>query len=186
MGQRNGIFEQMSNPNSPPDPNMSGFSSVVPSRPSSPGGSKHGSSTNLAGAAGAQGENRRSNDLHELFYANYTSLAAKPRRPSSLQRLWSFPEAPRCCSAPIAEDRCHQETEPGLWSITPSWRLRRSCNPCIEENGLTTTSHERSKHEKELYRRKSRVHGTHNASHDPNLQPRPLRQREPVSALRYR
>jgi GATA-binding protein, other eukaryote len=57
MGQRGGIFEQMSNPNSPPDPsNMSGFSSVVPSRPSSPGGSKHGSSTNLAGAA-AQGEN---------------------------------------------------------------------------------------------------------------------------------
>jgi len=58
MGQRGGIFEQMSDPNSPPDPsNMSGFSSVVPSRPSSPGGSKPGSSTNLAGAAGAQGEN---------------------------------------------------------------------------------------------------------------------------------
>ncbi|KAN0119399.1 hypothetical protein V8E51_001607 [Hyaloscypha variabilis] len=58
MGQRAAMFEQMSNPNSPPDPsNMSGFSSVVPSRPSSPGGSKHGSSTNLAGAAGAQGEN---------------------------------------------------------------------------------------------------------------------------------
>ena len=36
---------------------MSGFSSVVPSRPSSPGGSKHGSTTNLAGAAGAQGDN---------------------------------------------------------------------------------------------------------------------------------
>jgi GATA-binding protein len=49
--------EQMSNPNSPPGlSNMSGFSSGVPSRPSSPGGSKHGSSTNLAGA-GAQGEN---------------------------------------------------------------------------------------------------------------------------------
>lgn len=56
MGQRTGMFEQMSNPNSPPD-QMSGFSSVAPSRPSSPGGSKHGSSTNLAGAAGAQGEN---------------------------------------------------------------------------------------------------------------------------------
>jgi GATA-binding protein, other eukaryote len=57
MGQRGGIFEQMSNPNSPPDPsNMSGFSSVVSSRPSSLGGSKHGSSTNLAGAA-AHGEN---------------------------------------------------------------------------------------------------------------------------------
>ena len=55
---RNG-FDQMaqSNPNSPPEAgNMSGFSSVGPSRPSSPGGSKHGSSTNLAGAAG-QGEN---------------------------------------------------------------------------------------------------------------------------------
>jgi GATA-binding protein len=49
--------EQMSNPNSPPGlSNMSEFSFVVPSRPSSPGGSKHGSSTNLAGA-GAQGEN---------------------------------------------------------------------------------------------------------------------------------
>lgn len=58
MGQRVGMFEQMSNPNSPPDAsNMSGFSSVVPSRPSSPGGSKPGSSTNLAGAGGAQGEN---------------------------------------------------------------------------------------------------------------------------------
>ncbi|PVH80179.1 hypothetical protein DL98DRAFT_208559 [Cadophora sp. DSE1049] len=59
LGQRNGMFEQhmaQSNPNSPPEGNMSGFSSVGPSRPSSPGGSKHGSSTNLAGAA-AQGEN---------------------------------------------------------------------------------------------------------------------------------
>ncbi|KUJ23425.1 uncharacterized protein LY89DRAFT_573562 [Mollisia scopiformis] len=59
MGQRNGMFDHMdpSNPNSPPDAsNMSGFSSVAPSRPSSPGGSKHGSATNLAGAA-AQGEN---------------------------------------------------------------------------------------------------------------------------------
>ncbi|KAG9238918.1 hypothetical protein BJ875DRAFT_530278 [Amylocarpus encephaloides] len=58
MGQRGG-FDHMapSNPNSPPDANnMSGFSSVAPSRPSSPGGSKHGSTTNLAGAA-AQGEN---------------------------------------------------------------------------------------------------------------------------------
>jgi GATA-binding protein len=58
MGQRAGMFEHMSNPSSPPDAsNMSGFSSVVPSRPSSPGGSKPGSSTNLAGGAGAQGEN---------------------------------------------------------------------------------------------------------------------------------
>lgn len=53
MGQRNSMFEQQmaqSNPNTPPEGNMSGFSSVAPSRPSSPGGSKHGSSTNLAGA----------------------------------------------------------------------------------------------------------------------------------------
>lgn len=59
MGQRS-MFEQMaqSNPNSPPDAgNMSGFSSVAPSRPSSPGGSKHGSATNLVGAAGGQGDN---------------------------------------------------------------------------------------------------------------------------------
>jgi GATA-binding protein len=56
MGQR--VFEQMgqSDPNSPPDAELvSGFSSVAPSRPSSPGGSKHGSTTNLVGAA--QGEN---------------------------------------------------------------------------------------------------------------------------------
>lgn len=62
LGRQNGgMFEQhmgQSNPNSPPDAgNMSGFSSVAPSRPSSPGGSKHGSGTNLAGAAGAQGDN---------------------------------------------------------------------------------------------------------------------------------
>lgn len=61
MGSRNNsVFDPMglSNPNSPPDgANMSGFSSVGPSRPSSPGGSKHGSTTNLAGVAGAQGEN---------------------------------------------------------------------------------------------------------------------------------
>jgi len=61
LGRQNGsMFDSMgqSNPNSPPDAgNMSGFSSVAPSRPSSPGGSKHGSTTNLAGAAGAQGDN---------------------------------------------------------------------------------------------------------------------------------
>ncbi len=59
MGQRNSIFEQhmiQSGPNSPPDAgNMSGFSSVVPSRPSSPGGSKHGSTTNLIAAQGENG-----------------------------------------------------------------------------------------------------------------------------------
>jgi len=59
---RNGnVFDHMaqSTPNSPLDASgsMSGFSSVAPSRPSSPGGSKHGSTTNLAGAAGAQGDN---------------------------------------------------------------------------------------------------------------------------------
>ncbi|TVY41235.1 Nitrogen regulatory protein [Lachnellula subtilissima] len=60
LGRNANMFDQMgqSNPNSPPDANnMSGFSSVDPSRPSTPGGSKHGSTTNLAGAAGAQGEN---------------------------------------------------------------------------------------------------------------------------------
>ncbi|KAH8597817.1 hypothetical protein B0O99DRAFT_592371 [Bisporella sp. PMI_857] len=59
MGAQHGFNPvAQSNPNSPPDHNnMSGFSSVAPSRPSSPGGSKHGSSTNLVGAAGAQGEN---------------------------------------------------------------------------------------------------------------------------------
>lgn len=56
MGQPASILEQMSNPNSPPDPsNVSGFESAVSSLPS-PRRSKHGSSTNLAGAA-AQGEN---------------------------------------------------------------------------------------------------------------------------------
>ena len=58
MGRTANPFDiGQSNPNSPPDGNMSGFSSVAPSRPSSPGGSKHGSTTNLAGAGGAQGEN---------------------------------------------------------------------------------------------------------------------------------
>jgi GATA-binding protein len=60
MGRAVEPFGQMghSNSNSPPDGgDMSGFSSVAPSRPSSPGGSKHGSTTNLTGAAGTQGEN---------------------------------------------------------------------------------------------------------------------------------
>lgn len=58
MGQRASKFEQISDPNSPPDlSSMSEFSSVVPSRPSSPRGSTDGSSTNLASAAD-QGENR--------------------------------------------------------------------------------------------------------------------------------
>jgi GATA-binding protein len=55
LGTLSGPFDITSVPNSPPDAGtMSGFSSVAASRPSSPGGSKHGSTTNLAGAAGAQ------------------------------------------------------------------------------------------------------------------------------------
>ncbi|EDO02564.1 hypothetical protein SS1G_05040 [Sclerotinia sclerotiorum 1980 UF-70] len=57
LGQ-NSMFDNSgpSGPNSPPDGNnMSGFSSVAPSRPGSPGGSKHGSTTNLAAAG--QGDN---------------------------------------------------------------------------------------------------------------------------------
>ncbi|PQE05016.1 nitrogen regulatory area protein [Rutstroemia sp. NJR-2017a BBW] len=60
LGSQGGMFDPSgpSDPNSPPDPhNMSGFSSVAPSRPASPGGSKHGSTTNLAAAAGGQGDN---------------------------------------------------------------------------------------------------------------------------------
>lgn len=57
----NNLFDSVtqSNPGSPPpdaSANMSGFSSVAPSRPSSPPGSKHGSTTNLQGAAGNQGD----------------------------------------------------------------------------------------------------------------------------------
>ncbi|KAK6607619.1 GATA zinc finger [Botrytis cinerea] len=57
LGQ-NSMFDNSgpSASNSPPDTNnMSGFSSVAPSRPGSPGGSKHGSTTNLAAAG--QGDN---------------------------------------------------------------------------------------------------------------------------------
>jgi GATA-binding protein len=59
MGALHGPFDHgQSNPSPPPEAGtMSGFSSVAPSRPSSPGGSKHGSTTNLVGVAGAQGEN---------------------------------------------------------------------------------------------------------------------------------
>ncbi|KAI9163414.1 Nitrogen regulatory protein areA [Paramyrothecium foliicola] len=54
-------FDQLgqSLPNSPPPDGsglVSGFSSVAPSRPSSPPGSKHGSTTNLQGAAGNQND----------------------------------------------------------------------------------------------------------------------------------
>ncbi|KIN04389.1 hypothetical protein OIDMADRAFT_116344 [Oidiodendron maius Zn] len=58
MGSLNGPFDHVqSNPSSPPEAGtMSGFSSVGPSRPSTPGGSKHGSTTNLPGVSGVQGE----------------------------------------------------------------------------------------------------------------------------------
>lgn len=58
LGAMSSQFEHVqSNPSSPPEAGtMSGFSSVAPSRPSSPGGSKHGSTTNLAGVSNAQGE----------------------------------------------------------------------------------------------------------------------------------
>lgn len=59
MGSLSSPFDHIqSNPSSPRDGGtMSGFSSVAPSRPSSPSGSKHGSTTNLVGMGGPQGEN---------------------------------------------------------------------------------------------------------------------------------
>ncbi|KAL0937693.1 GATA zinc finger [Colletotrichum truncatum] len=60
LGRNGNPFDRMaqSTPNSPPENNgtVSGYSSVAPSRPSSPPGSKHGSTTNLQAAAGNQGE----------------------------------------------------------------------------------------------------------------------------------
>jgi GATA-binding protein len=59
LAGRGNPFDRLaqSNPNSPPtDANASGYSSVAPSRPSSPPGSKHGSTSNLQGAAGNQGD----------------------------------------------------------------------------------------------------------------------------------
>ncbi|KAK2047884.1 GATA zinc finger protein [Colletotrichum somersetense] len=60
LGRNGNPFDRMaqSTPNSPPENNgaVSGFSSVAPSRPSSPPGSKQGSTTNLQAAAGSQGE----------------------------------------------------------------------------------------------------------------------------------
>ncbi|GKT62342.1 nitrogen regulatory protein area [Colletotrichum tofieldiae] len=61
LGRNGNPFDRMaqSTPNSPPENNgtVSGFSSVAPSRPSSPPpGSKQGSTTNLQAAAGNQGE----------------------------------------------------------------------------------------------------------------------------------
>ncbi|KAI3327210.1 hypothetical protein HD806DRAFT_386407 [Xylariaceae sp. AK1471] len=66
MGNHGNPFDRLaqSNPNSPPPPppppdgagTVSGYSSVAPSRPASPGGSKHGSTTNLQAAGGGQGD----------------------------------------------------------------------------------------------------------------------------------
>ncbi|KAI0204310.1 hypothetical protein F4808DRAFT_375356 [Astrocystis sublimbata] len=61
MGGHGNAFDRLaqSNPNSPPADGMgpaSGYSSVVPSRPASPLGSKHGSTSNLQSAGGSQGD----------------------------------------------------------------------------------------------------------------------------------
>ncbi|KAI0856366.1 hypothetical protein F4860DRAFT_417004 [Xylaria cubensis] len=61
MGAHGNAFDRLaqSNPNSPPADGTnpaSGYSSVAPSRPASPLGSKHGSTTNLQTASGSQGD----------------------------------------------------------------------------------------------------------------------------------
>ncbi|KAI1120794.1 hypothetical protein F5Y10DRAFT_116755 [Nemania abortiva] len=61
MGSLGNPFDRLaqSNPNSPPPDGagtVSGYSSVAPSRPASPLGSKHGSTTNLQAAGGNQGD----------------------------------------------------------------------------------------------------------------------------------
>ncbi|KAI8627002.1 hypothetical protein F5Y19DRAFT_185044 [Xylariaceae sp. FL1651] len=61
MGGHGNPFDRMvqSSPNSPPPDGtgtVSGYSSVAPSRPASPPGSKHGSTTNLQAAGGSQGD----------------------------------------------------------------------------------------------------------------------------------
>ncbi|KAI0975685.1 hypothetical protein F4678DRAFT_457038 [Xylaria arbuscula] len=61
MGGHSNPFDRLaqSNPNSPPPDgagNVSGYSSVAPSRPASPLGSKHGSTSNLQSASGSQGD----------------------------------------------------------------------------------------------------------------------------------
>ncbi|KAI1276403.1 hypothetical protein F5Y07DRAFT_135438 [Xylaria sp. FL0933] len=61
MGTHSNPFDRLaqSNPNSPPPDvagTISGYSSVAPSRPASPLGSKHGSASNLQSAAGGQGD----------------------------------------------------------------------------------------------------------------------------------
>ncbi|KAI1733865.1 hypothetical protein F4680DRAFT_378464 [Xylaria scruposa] len=61
MGAHGNAFDRLaqSNPNSPPADGTgpaSGYSSVAPSRPASPLGSKHGSTTNLQSAGGSQGD----------------------------------------------------------------------------------------------------------------------------------
>ncbi|KAI1427341.1 hypothetical protein F5Y12DRAFT_185247 [Xylaria sp. FL1777] len=61
MGSHSNPFDRLaqSNPNSPPPDGagtVSGYSSVAPSRPASPLGSKHGSASNLQSAGGSQGD----------------------------------------------------------------------------------------------------------------------------------
>ncbi|KAI0415751.1 hypothetical protein F5X98DRAFT_210410 [Xylaria grammica] len=61
MGSHGNPFDRIaqSNPNSPPPDGagtVSGYSSVAPSRPASPLGSKHGSTSNLQSAGGGQGD----------------------------------------------------------------------------------------------------------------------------------
>ncbi|KAK5627065.1 hypothetical protein RRF57_002780 [Xylaria bambusicola] len=61
MGNHGNPFDRLaqSNPNSPPPDGagtVSGYSSVAPSRPASPLGSKHGSTTNLQSSSGNQGD----------------------------------------------------------------------------------------------------------------------------------
>ena len=61
MGNHGNPFDRLaqSNPNSPPPDGagtVSGYSSVAPSRPASPLGSKHGSTTNLQSSGGNQGD----------------------------------------------------------------------------------------------------------------------------------
>src|SRR2546429_3269078 len=65
---------------SPPDAgNMSGFSSVAPSRPSSPGASKHSSTTNLAGRS-----EEHTSELQSRLHLVCRLLLEKKKRPTQL------------------------------------------------------------------------------------------------------
>ncbi|EJT69986.1 hypothetical protein GGTG_12163 [Gaeumannomyces tritici R3-111a-1] len=57
------------------------------SRPSSP---PYGSSTSLQNASGEPRGEHGTENLRELFYADDTSVAPKPRRTASVQRLWVY------------------------------------------------------------------------------------------------